>query len=583
MSGTTPWNFLSGSTPIPKQFKKQTNIKSASILQDQNEKFDFKINPTVIVELQTARGDWIKARYLLDSGAQSNIMSLHIADQLKNPIIPVDITAVGFNNKNIQIKRSTDVKLRSCFNKNYIFHDNFLIHPSVSHISRAVDLNLSKEELDKLKLSDEDIMKDRKVDILIGAKLFAEVKTARIQRISRHLVLEGTRFGNTLMGSIDGKRKFNSNSFRVMAIKENELPIIGKLLQKFFEYKALEEEKYLPFAEAHFRENFKRLTNSYEVRLPFKINAYLGESRIQAIKRVQSMYKKLTDEQLNEYNRQFQEMEREGVIREAPKDIKGKYFVPHFAVYKNDSLTTKCRIVFDCGMKTSNGKSLNCVLHAGNNINNSIAGNIVRFRLKRHCLSADIARMFLSIVLAEQDRCYQRFFIMNDKKELREMEFTTLLFGNTSSPFLACRVLKQIGLDYQEEFPLAAKHIQDSFFIGDFITSCFSIEEANQTAIQLRTMLAKSGLYLRKWSASDDKVLKGIPKEEWLESIEREVKGEDSNELITSILGMKYSREKDCLMFKVKDIQPMTTLTKRQTTSICAGIMTVQVSSQLAF
>ena len=56
------------------------------------------------------------------------------------------------------------------------------------------------------------------------------------------------------------------------------------------------------------------------------------------------------------------------------------YFLPHHAVVKESSLTTKTRVVFDGSAKTSTGISLNETLMVGPTIQEDLFSIIARFR-----------------------------------------------------------------------------------------------------------------------------------------------------------------------------------------------------------
>ena len=78
-------------------------------------------------------------------------------------------------------------------------------------------------------------------------------------------------------------------------------------------------------------------------------------------------------------------------------------FLPHHAVIKQSSLTTKVRLVFDESAKTSNGKSLNDTLIVGPNIQEKLFPLLIRFRSHAYALTADIEKIFRQIQVHPDD------------------------------------------------------------------------------------------------------------------------------------------------------------------------------------
>ena len=78
-------------------------------------------------------------------------------------------------------------------------------------------------------------------------------------------------------------------------------------------------------------------------------------------------------------------------VKNAPRDI--GFFLPHHAVTKESSATTKLRVVFDASAKTSNGLSLNDILTVGPTIQDDIVSHLLRFRTHKYVISADIEKM----------------------------------------------------------------------------------------------------------------------------------------------------------------------------------------------
>jgi len=58
------------------------------------------------------------------------------------------------------------------------------------------------------------------------------------------------------------------------------------------------------------------------------------------------------------------------------------YFLPHTAVLR-DSVTTKCRVVFDASCKTGSGVSLNDIIIAGPTVQEDLYSILLRLRLHK--------------------------------------------------------------------------------------------------------------------------------------------------------------------------------------------------------
>ena len=89
------------------------------------------------------------------------------------------------------------------------------------------------------------------------------------------------------------------------------------------------------------------------------------------------------------------------------------YYMPVHGVFKESSSTTKVRPVFDASAKTSNGISLNEILETGPNLYPLLSNVLTRFRCHQVGVSADISKMFLEIVLHEEDHDFHSFLMRN--------------------------------------------------------------------------------------------------------------------------------------------------------------------------
>ena len=69
-----------------------------------------------------------------------------------------------------------------------------------------------------------------------------------------------------------------------------------------------------------------------------------------------------------------------------------------------------------------------------------------------------------------------------------------------------------MGLDNEDEYPIAAKAIQNNFYMEDLIKSAEIPEEAIQVFIQLQLLLSQHDFELQKWISNNDAVTEASQK-----------------------------------------------------------------------
>jgi len=121
------------------------------------------------------------------------------------------------------------------------------------------------------------------------------------------------------------------------------------------------------------------------------------------------------------------------------------FYLPHHAVFKESSSTTKLRVVFDASRKSSTGISLNQLLMVGPTIQKDIWSLLLNFRKNKIAYTADISKMYRQINVDQRDTSFQRIlWRVSVNEEVKEYELQTVTYGTASAPYLAIRSLKQV-------------------------------------------------------------------------------------------------------------------------------------------
>ncbi|XP_055313219.1 uncharacterized protein LOC129574779 [Sitodiplosis mosellana] len=307
-------------------------------------------------------------------------------------------------------------------------------------------------------------------------------------------------------------------------------------------------------------------SGKYQVRLPFRNGKpILGRSRNIAVAQLFGVEKKFrADPQFKQqYIDNMREYFENGHIVEVnttedqhKTTINGEEtftcaYLPHHAVLKTTSSTTKCRCVCNASRRTTNGKTLNEQLLTGPTIQDDIMAILMRWRTYEFVINADIARMYRQIIMNDEDSEYQRVvWRENENEPIRDFKLITVTFGTTPAPYLAIKTIHRLADDEAENFPLAAPAAKRDFYVDDFFSGSETRERAIKLRVEITEMMSKGGFQIRKWIANDELTLADVPEEE--RGIPNSLEFDINSTVKT--LGVQWNPKTDCFSYKTASI-----------------------------
>lgn len=235
-------------------------------------------------------------------------------------------------------------------------------------------------------------------------------------------------------------------------------------------------------------------------------------------------------------------------------------YLPHHAVIKESSSTTKLRVVFDASQKTDNGRSLNSTLMIGPKLQDDIFSILIRWRLHKIAFTADIEKMYRQISVTDKDAEYQRIVWRdNPTEKIKDYRMSTVTFGTSSAPYMAIKTLQQIAKNEEQNYPEASDIIMRDFYVDDLISGANSVQEAINMQNQLIKIFKTTGFEPKKWTSNHTQLLENVPKEHREINLPLEVDKEDS----IKALGIHWHPATDHMSFKVNLESNDKTPTKR--------------------
>ncbi|KAL0810831.1 hypothetical protein ABMA28_010141 [Loxostege sticticalis] len=505
----------------------------------------------------------VKARAVLDSGSQSCLITSRIRDFLQltptfstNNLVGIAATPVA--NKierctvRVQSRCSSFSALLSC-----------VVLPIISDQLPTRSFSKDHLNLSDVQLADPQFNKSSNVDLLLGAELFWELLGTEQRSLGdNNPVLRSSKLG-WLVTTPMVSDVSSSDSLRCNLSRADDIVELNNNLSKFWELEKVPRKSVLSEEEAlceqHFLANTSRDADGrFIVKLPLRAERdCLGNSLQLAKKRffnLESRFRRqpLLKELYFDFMREYADLGHLSDCGDVQRFLEVGYFLPHHPVLKNNSESTKLRVVFDASARSSSGLSVNDIQMTGPTIQDSLFNILTRFRLYKYVISGDVEKMFRQIMVHPDDRSLQLVLWRdNESQPLRTLMLNTVTYGFSSASFLSTRCLWQLGEEAID--PMIKDVIQRDFYVDDLLTGAQTENELRYIQQSVAEALAKGGFHLRKYRSNLPSVLEHSSTET------------SSNLMIsnaTSTLGIGWMPKSDELHFPI-ELPSVDVVTKR--------------------
>lgn len=528
-------------------------------------------------------GEVFSVRALIDPGSEATFISENLQARLKLPCGKISARVSGLNDAVAgKISKMCDLVLGSRLDSSIKINVSAFVMKKLtgSIPSRTIELNCADINFE-WQLADRNFHKSGEVDILIGADVYPQIIREGLKyNILGSLLAQNTIFGFVLTGPMP-QNTVNVHCCNIVTFF-NEISL-DEQLAKFWEIEELPKRKFKTdeeiFCEDYYKNTTKRNDDGrYVVSLPFKPNyedkTPLGCSRFiaerQFLRNEVSLLKK--PEFKKEYDQvllEYLDLGHMTRVNVPEKDSSCFYYMPHHAVIKPESTSTKTRVVFNASSKSSTGVSLNDVLYTGPVLQNDLTQLLIKWRFFKYVFNGDIVKMYRQILVGQKDSSFQRIlFRTSPDGALEDYELNTVTFGVNCAPYLAIRTLLQLAEDEGGKYPVAAEILKYWMYVDDALYGAHGVTDAMEARRELAAVLSSAGLVMRKWTSNCEEVLAEIPKGERL--TEDFLDFEESSS--TKTLGIRWNAKSDVFYFSIVTFEIKENYTKREVVSITAKI-----------
>lgn len=398
-----------------------------------------------------------------------------------------------------------------------------------------------------------------------------------VKRLGKNLIAENSLLGYLIRGQVSPPLGTETRSSMVFMTQSSTIEL-NTQINFFWEVEEVNHRPHLhpddELCEQIFKDSIHKNSDGYlTMDLPFRgvKSPFIGPSRYMALKRFYSLERKLNANSYlrTEYHKTITNYMQSNHLSKSMTPTNIGYYLPHNAVTKESSTTTKVRVVFDASCKSFDGTSLNDHLLTGQKLQKDIREVIFNWRQYPFALTGDIEKMYRMFFINSKHHEYQKIvWRFNESEPVQDYVLKTATFGTSCAPFLAMRCLQYISELHKMSHPTASKAIQNEFYVDDFMSGGFSVEEAREKQTQVRALLKNYHLTLRKWSSNNVHTLSNVPTD--LLELSKDVNFDETE--FRKTLGIFWSQSKDAFFFSITVPTGTGKFTKRQILSLIARL-----------
>ncbi|XP_062538515.1 uncharacterized protein LOC134206800 [Armigeres subalbatus] len=526
---------------------------------------------TALIRVKDRFGNVMLARALLDSCSQHCLMTKEFSNKLKFRVSPTYLSVHGIGSGQCVSTKlvSAGVSPRSQKISPFEEEMQFFVLPKLTSSLPTSSFNPSEWKLPRTALlADPNFYEAGPVDVIIGAEHYLDLLAdGQLKVMDDGPTLQNTVFGWIVSGRVpDSSITIPRSLAHVCSTAE-----LQDQLTKFWEVETCRTTSTHSVEESTCEEIFGKTTvrddsGRFVITLLKKdlLIEKLGESRSTAVRRLCSLQRRLSlnpelRTQYFEFIQEYLDMEHMEILDEKCEGT--TYYLPHHAVLKPESTTTKLRVVFDASCKTSTGVSLNDALMVGPVVQDELININLRFRLHRYAVVADVAKMYRMIAVSSPDQKLQRIvWTGKADQDIRTFQLTTVTYGTASAPYLATRCLMQLAEEGKETHPTAAAVLKQNFYVDDMLSGVDDIEEGKQFVEEMVDLMQSGGFTLRKWNSNCGEILRQVP--EHLRD-DRSILTLDSADSTVKTLGLQWEPRRDVYRFSTPRWTQSGAITKR--------------------